>query len=214
MKREFWIARWEAKNIGFHRDDVNPVLVEHFEILNRSKDARIFLPLCGKSRDIAWLMSKRLKVVGVEFSELAVQQLFAENHLVPAIEQHGRLKRYSAEGIIIFVGDFFDLDSEMLGPVQAVYDRAAYVALPEEMRRRYAEHLTGISANAPQLLVTYDYDQAVMEGPPFAIPETEIHENYGQGYKVRCLQSVEVSGGSKGVCPAKEMVWQLSQYQN
>ena len=85
----------------------------------------------------------------------------------------GSHRRYSADGIDIFAGDIFEITADVLGPVDAVYDRAALVALPEGMRRRYAAHLAGITAVAPQLLVTFEYDQAEMDGPPFSITEEE-----------------------------------------
>jgi thiopurine S-methyltransferase len=98
----------------------------------------------------------------------------------------------------------------MLGPVEAVYDRAALVALPAEIRQRYAAHLMEITATAPQLLIGYEYDQALQAGPPFSVGREELHRHYGESYRLTLLASADVAGGLKGKCPAKEIVWLLS----
>jgi thiopurine S-methyltransferase len=97
----------------------------------------------------------------------------------------------------------------MLGPVDAVYDRAALVALPASMRDRYIAHLTSITAKAPQLLICYEYDQSAMEGPPFSITGEEVLRYYAATYDAKLLASAEVPGGLKGKCSAKEHVWLL-----
>ncbi|MEO1161671.1 MAG: thiopurine S-methyltransferase, partial [Pseudomonadota bacterium] len=82
--------------------------------------------------------------------------------------------------------------------------------LPEEMRIRYAEHITGITCQAPQLLITFEYDQSRMAGPPFSISAAEIPEHYRDCYRVAPLASVDVMGKLKGKCAAKENVWLLN----
>ncbi len=209
MEADFWHTRWENAQIGFHEGEVNRMLAAHLEALTIAPGARIFLPLCGKTRDIAWLLSKGYRVVGAELSKIAVQQLFDELPLVPEVTQDGRLKRYAAKGVDILVGDIFDLTPEVLGPVDAVFDRAALVALPGEMRGRYTDHIATITRNAPQLLVTFEYDQSVMKGPPFSLTESEVRDHYGARYDITLLENAEVKGGLKGVCPALEKAFHL-----
>lgn len=122
------------------------------------------------------------------------------------------MKLYQAPSLDIFVGDLFDLTGENLGPVDAVYDRAALVALPESMRRRYAAHLSQITRKAPRLLICFEYDQSQLEGPPFSIDDREVKEIYGEGYESIFLESVDVPGGLKGKCAAKEKVWRLTPH--
>ena len=209
MEADFWHTRWENAQIGFHEGEVNRMLAAHLDALSIAPGSRVFLPLCGKTRDIAWLLSKGYRVVGAELSEIAVQQLFDELPLVPKVTQAGPLKRYAAEGIDIFVGDIFDLTAKVLGPVDAVFDRAALVALPGEMRGRYTDHIATITKRAPQLLVTFEYDQSVMNGPPFSLTESEVRDRYGASYDITLLADAEVQGGLKGVCPAQEKALRL-----
>lgn len=209
MDADFWLRKWQRNEIGFHEGKANEQLVKHFPILGLVKESRVFLPLCGKTRDIAWLLSQGYRVAGAELSELAVKQLFAELNVVPAIADVGRLKHCRARNIDIFVGDIFHLSAEQLGPVSAVYDRAALIALPETMRRRYSKHLTSLCQRAPQLLISYEYDQNLLAGPPFSVSNQEVLQHYGDSYQTNLLYSGELPGGLKGQCAAIENVWLL-----
>ncbi|WP_346836485.1 thiopurine S-methyltransferase [Microbulbifer sp. SAOS-129_SWC] len=209
MDPEFWHQRWKNNQIGFHEPQANPSLVDNINALALVKNQRIFLPLCGKTLDIGWLLSQGYRVAGAELSALAIEQLFDELGVEPRVTKVGQLQHYQAEGLDIFGGDLFALTKETLGAVDAVYDRAALVALPEPMRVRYAQHLMAITAKAPQLLITFVYDQTVMPGPPFAVSDAEVTSHYAADYTLQQLQSKEVAGGLKGKCPAEEHVWLL-----
>ena len=209
MDKSFWLQKWEKNTIAFHRSEANPLLVNHFDKLVLAKGSRVLVPLCGKTLDIGWLLSKGYRVVGAELADMAIEQLFMELGVEPAILEMGDVKHYSATGIDIFVGNIFDMSSKMLGAVDAVYDRAALVALPKAMRNRYTAHLTEVTDKAPQLLVTYEYDQSLMEGPPFSISREEVNQHYGHSYGLNLLVSAAVPGGLKGKCAAKETVWLL-----
>ncbi len=210
MDAAFWHQRWHANEIPFHERTANPLLLRHFPTLALANGARVFVPLCGKSLDLGWLRSRGHAVAGAELSELAVQQLFAELGFEPRVADLGCTRHYRGDRLDVFVGDIFQLSREMLGPVDAVYDRAALVALPAEMRRRYAAHLTDITAHAPQLLIGYEYDQTLLAGPPFSVDRTELHGHYGESYRLTLLESTDLAGGLKGKCPAKEQVWLLT----
>ncbi len=210
MDVNFWLQRWELNQIAFHESAANPLLLKHFQALQLTSGSRVFLPLCGKSLDIAWLLSKGYRVAGAELSKNAVEQLFADLGVVPVISQENELARYSSDNIDIFVGDIFALDSEILGPIDAIYDRAALVALPADMRVRYSAHLITLSHNAAQLLLSYAYDQRLMDGPPFSVTQDEVHQHYGVSYELQRLASIDVEGGLKGKCAAVESVWLLS----
>ena len=62
---------------------------------------------------------------------------------------------------------------------------------------------------APQLLITFEYDQNVMADPPFAISHEEINQHYQNSYSLTRLASADVPGGLKGKCSAIENVWLL-----
>ena len=210
MEHGFWHNRWATNQIGFHEPQVNPLLVEHFAALALPPGSRLLLPLCGKTLDIAWLLAAGHRVVGVELSELAVQQLFAELGATPRIQVlSDALKRYETDELTVFVGDIFALSRDLLGPVNAIYDRAALVALPATMRPRYAAHLSEVGACAPQLLISFDYEQSQLPGPPFAVLAEELAVLYGQRYQLQQLARQALAGGLKGQCPADEVVWRL-----
>ncbi|HVZ81418.1 MAG TPA: thiopurine S-methyltransferase [bacterium] len=211
MDKSFWYQKWEKNEIGFHGGVPNPLLVGHFERLSLPKGARVFLPLCGKSLDIHWLLAQGYRVAGAELSRLAVDQLFRELGVAPEISGAGELVHYRAQNIDLFVGDIFTLSRETLGPVDAVYDRAALVALPGEMRSRYTGHLMGITGKAPQLLICYAYDQALAAGPPFSVSDEEVLRHYQDVYEPLLVTSLEVPGGLRGQFPARENVWLLKK---
>ena len=209
MDAQFWHDRWQEGRLGFHEGRVNRMLEAHVGALGLLPGQRVFLPLCGKTVDIPWLLAQGYRVAGAELSEIALRDLFAEMGVVPEVTETGAHRRYSASGVEIFAGDIFDLTAETLGQVDAVYDRAALVALPEGMRERYAAHLAAITGRAPQLLVTFDYDQSVMDGPPFAVDEAGLRRCHGARFEIERLAEAEVPGGLKGVCPAIESAFLL-----
>ena len=211
MDSDFWHRKWQANEIGFHNEEVNPLLLAHFAELSLSPGSRVFVPLCGKTRDIAWLLSRGYQVAGAELSELAVDQLFAELGVKPEIAGAGDVKHYSAPDLDIFVGDIFKLTRKALGSIDAVFDRAALVALPEKMRTRYTSHIVDITCAAPQLLLTFEYDQAAMAGPTFSVCDDEVQRHYKDSYRITAVASVDVAGGLKGKCAAKETAWLLKR---
>lgn len=213
MDSSFWLQRWQSNNLGFHKSEVNPVLVKYFGELALSKDSRVFVPLCGKTLDIAWLLSEGYCVAGAELIEMAIEQLFDELGVEPEISKIGEVHLYSAKNIDIFVGNIFDVSGNILGSVDAIYDRAALVALPREMRHRYTAHLMEVTDKAPQLLITYEYDQNLMAGPPFSVSEEEVNQHYSGSYDLSLVASTDVVGGLKGKCAAKENVWLLKKHQ-
>lgn len=210
MEASFWHERWAKNELGWHEREVNPLLTEHFHRLALPAGARVFVPLCGKSRDLAWLLHQGCNVVGSELSEAAVQQLFAELGMTPTVTGIGTLQCFAATGIAVFVGDIFALTAEQLGPVDAIYDRAALVALPPAMRGRYARHLLELTDAAPQLLICFEYDQNAMPGPPHSVPGAEVWQHYGADYRLTLVDVRAVVGGLKAVTPANELVWLLS----
>ncbi|MES2406230.1 MAG: thiopurine S-methyltransferase [Pseudomonadota bacterium] len=209
MDVSFWKQKWENNEIAFHKNEANPLLVKYFQALSLTEGSRIFVPLCGKTLDIAWLLANGFRVVGVELIEAAIKQLFTELGVEPKISGTGEVKHYSAKHIDIFVGDIFTISSKMLGLVDAIYDRAALVALPKEMRHRYTAHLMEMTNKAPQLLITFEYDQSVMEGPPFSISDEEVKQHYQDSYDLTLIASTDVPGGLRGKCAAMENVWLL-----
>jgi len=209
MDASFWHQRWGNNDIPFHEREANPLLVKYFAALSLAKGSRVFVPLCGKTLDIHWLLSQGYRVAGAELSKIAIEQLFMELGVVPKVTSAGEVDHYSATDIDIFVGDIFHVSRKVLGPVDAIYDRAALVALPEDLRKRYTAHVTTMTEKAPQLLICYEYDQRLMEGPPFSISNEEVNRHYRDSYELTLLVSRDVPGGLKGKCAARENAWLL-----
>jgi thiopurine S-methyltransferase len=210
MDGSYWHRKWEKNEIAFHESEANPLLVAYFSDLRLPEGSRLFVPLCGKTRDIHWLLSHNYRVAGSELSNIAVDQLFSELGVAPSITVIDQLTRYSAKDIDIFVGDIFHLSRSVLGPIDAIYDRAALVAFPEPLRDRYTSHLIKITDQAPQLLITYQYDQSLLDGPPFSVTPEEVARRYQQSYELNLLANTEVKGGLKGKCAAAEIAWLLT----
>ena len=210
MKADFWHEKWEKREIAFHEENVNPILSTYIDVLGLERGARIFVPLCGKTRDIAWLLEQGYDVIGVELSDVAVQELFAELGIAPDVQAVGELKQYCAENIKVFSGDIFNLDASMTGKIDAIYDRAALVALPPVMRRHYSQQVVTLAQHVPQLLVTYEYDQSLIQGPPFSIDAQEVANQYGDGYQMTKLNHESVDLCLRGI-NATEMAWKLTK---
>jgi thiopurine S-methyltransferase len=209
MEADYWHGKWDKDDIGFHEGTPNRLLTRHLHTLSLEPGARVFLPLCGKTRDIAWLLENGFRVAGAELSEKAIRALFDDLGPTPSVTEVGPVKHFAAEDIDIFVGDIFDLTARTLGPVDAVYDRAALVALPDPLRARYARHLRDLTHAAPQLLLCFEYDQADMNGPPFSITPDEVARHYAETHAVSLAESVEVPGKLKGLVVAMESAWHL-----
>jgi len=211
MDKKIWLDRWENGQTGFHIDEVNPLLIKHIKKLELPLASRIFVPLCGKTNDIGWLLSQGYCVVGVELSEIAVIKLFEELGEKPYIMQEGELIQYSSENLDIFVGDIFALTPQILGNIDAVYDRAAIVALPEEMRMDYSKHMLSLAQDIPQLMTTVVYDQNLMNNSPFSVDREELEKHYGEHYTITQLDKIQVEGGLKQVKDVVEYVWLLEE---
>ncbi|GHA19143.1 thiopurine S-methyltransferase [Arenicella chitinivorans] len=213
MEAEYWHQKWAARDIGFHEGVVNSSLANHIDQLGVPAAARIFVPLCGKTRDIAWLLSRGYRVVGVELSPVAVSELFTELFteigLAHTVESVGDLRSYSAHNLVVWQGDFFALTNALLGDVDAVYDRAALVALAPPLRDQYTAHLKTLAESAPQLLVTYEYDQSAFAGPPFSISEAEVNRHYACDYQVKLMARETIDGGFRGRVAADIATWLL-----
>ncbi len=193
MEEAFWQARWAQGQIGFHLQEVNPYLQQHWPSLSIAPGSQVLVPLCGKSLDMAWLAGQGLRVLGVELAERAVEDFFAEQGLQPEVEQQGVLRLYRAAGVEIYCGDFFNVQAEHVAGCTALYDRAALIALPETMRARYVEHLAAIlPGNCRGLLVSLEYAQEEMSGPPFSVSQAEIDARLSPYWQIELLARHDV----------------------
>ena len=210
MEESFWQERWRESRIGFHEGEANSLLSRHFESLTLAKGSTVLVPLCGKSFDLEWIAAAGHQVIGVEFNQGAVEEVFQRNDLTPEIVRINGLIRFSAAALTLYVGDFFDLTAELLPPIDAVYDRAALVALPDPIRARYARHLLGLTNAARQLLISFDYLQEQMKGPPFSVRGDAIRALYGDDYDIERVESRAITGQLATRCNGREEAWRLT----
>ena len=216
MEADFWHNRWENNLTGFHLNEVNPNLKANWSVLNLKSDSRIFVPLCGKSLDLIWLAEQGHQVIGCELSELAVEAFFSENKLTVERSQIGDLELWQSDQISIFCGDIFNLTPELVGKIDAVFDRASLIALPPAMRQDYAAKMSELTQSAPKLLITLEYDQSKMDGPPFSVLESEVKALYEAKYQVKQLSAQDVLANNekfkeKGLTYMNECSYQLTK---
>jgi len=217
MDPDFWRQRWRDNKIGFHQERVLPLLEKHWPSLGLATGSRVFVPLCGKSLDMAWLAARGHRVLGVELSPIAVEQFFDENALVPDIAQSPLGTHFTAGPIEIICGDAFALDAQTLANCAAVYDRAALIALPRPMREAYVGDLHArLPAGCRGLLVTLEYPPHEKAGPPFPVDAAEVHRLYDRDWQVECIErrdilATEPRFAAEGVTALQTAVWRLEK---
>ncbi len=188
MELSFWHERWEQAEIGFHKQEINAHLQQFWRALGLQPGQRVFVPLCGKSLDLLWLAGEGYPVTGVEISPIAVEAFFQENNLQPRRSREGAFEIFEQDEIRILLGDFFALEPHQVANCAGVYDRASLIALPPPMRERYVGHLhTLLPPGLRTLLVTLEYDQRVLPGPPFAVDEAEVRRLFEATHEIEVL---------------------------
>jgi thiopurine S-methyltransferase len=193
MDNRFWLERWSRGEIGFHQRNVNAYLQQYWAQLRIDRNVPVFVPLCGKSLDMHWLREQGHPVIGIEIAREAVREFFSEWGIAPQIIQSGPFKRWRAENIELLCGDFFELTCADLANVGAVFDRAALIALPAGLRDKYAAKMCDVvPAGAPILLITVDYAQHEMSGPPFAVGDEEVRTLFA-GREIELLAEIDVT---------------------
>ena len=189
MNPEFWQQRWQEGRIGFHQNAPTALLQKHWHALGVPDGAKVFVPLAGKSLDMPWLAAQGHRVLGVELTQAAVDQFFAENELRPQVHESRYGLHHTAGAIEIIRGNVFALDAAALADCRAVFDRAAIIALPPPLRARYArETYPLLPDNCRGLMITLEYPQDEREGPPFSVPEIEIRQHFEPEWAVDLLE--------------------------
>ncbi len=209
MDPSFWHERWVDGRIGFHRPDVNPQLAGWWPSLGLAPGSRVLVPLCGKSRDLAWLASQGHDVVGVELSGIACAAFFEESGLTPAVHTRQDHVVWSVPGVALWQGDFFQFED---GLFDAVFDRAATIALPPRLRAPYAAQLARmVRPGGRGLLVSLDYPQHEKDGPPFAVPADEVERLYAPAFALEALPLVPDAAPELPVSRVNEHLWRLTR---
>ncbi|MDP2342160.1 MAG: methyltransferase domain-containing protein [Deltaproteobacteria bacterium] len=188
METGFWADRWHTGQIAFHQGVPNPLLVEHHARI--AGDRRVYLPLCGKAVDLVWLRDQGHEVTGCELVPLAIQQLFKEQTLLPTTTTRGSFRLHLTPRLAVLEGDALQVDVDVLGLVDAVYDRAALVAVDPADRAAYVDSLMRVlKPGGHVLLITFDYDQKKIAGPPWAVGVDEVTRLFGAACTIEQLGS-------------------------
>jgi thiopurine S-methyltransferase len=217
MQPEFWHERWRAGQIGFHQSAVDRNLREQWPLLELASGSRVFVPLCGKSLDLLWLRDRGHLVTGVELSALALESLLME-HGIPAMRRTlDHFDVYQAANLQLYCGDFFALNPPLLGPVAAVYDRAALISWIPELRAGYVAHISALTRPGTQtLLVTLEYAQTQMKGPPFSVTAADVEHLYARNHAIQELSKHDILATeprlrSRGVTQLHEVCYRLTR---
>jgi len=176
MDSSFWINKWQNGETRFHQVQYHPLLVKYGDKLTKGT---ILVPLCGKSLDMTYLVSKGHSVIGVELSPIACKDFFEEAGMEYTTAVVGEFTVFSSDKVVLWCGDFFKLPQTAWDKVTGVYDRAALIALPEDIRKNYAaEFFKRSTKQLEVLLITLEYLKDSFQGPPFCVDEDEVNKIY------------------------------------
>lgn len=193
MHHDFWHERWRTGQIGFHQQSVHPFLERWWPKLGVPAGARVYVPLCGKSLDMAWLANRGHAIVGSELSRIAIDDFFAAQALAPTTTRADGFARYSAGGYELLEGDALALTPTITGPIAAFYDRAALVALPPQLRGPYVDSLAMLMPRGARgLLVSFEYPQEMKGGPPFSVETAEILRLCADRFAAKELERLDI----------------------
>ena len=184
-----WLEFWANNETNWHSDVVTQELEKYLGLLKLESGDTVFVPLCGKSLDMIYMLNRGFSVIGVEVSEIGIKQFFHENGLDFTISQVGEFNLYSAKNIEIYCGDFFSLTSKHLCGVKAVFDRKSLIALDRNLRQKYVKHLNDIiSLGVRILLITLHYPKHQMSGPPFSVDKSEVESLFSMAFNYQELK--------------------------
>jgi thiopurine S-methyltransferase len=214
MEASFWIDLWREGRSGFHQAIVQSTLERFWPSLPAG--STVLVPLCGQSLDMLWLEQQGLEVTGVELAEQAAEEFCAENDLAFTVaEEKGcTVYRLHEKNIRIVIDDFFRFaETNEDRKFDSLYDRAALVALPKEIREDYVTACRGLLRSQPAgMLITLEYPQDLMQGPPFSVPVAEVQKLWPG--RLSCLDCADVldslpKAKEAGISQLKEYSWLL-----
>jgi len=212
MEPSFWHERWSQGQIGFHEGAPNRYLLRYLDRLG--PPGHVFVPLCGKTYDLDAIAQHGHDVTGCELVQRAVEDYFRERNLTPTQRTTASATVYEHGSLRVHCGDVFAFESDK-APFDAAFDRAALIALPDEMRQRYARKLTSLlRPNATVLLVTFEHDLG--SGPPFSVTEEMVRALYAEAFEIVPLADEDVSADNarfieRGATFVRERAYQLTK---
>uniref|UniRef100_A0A3Q1FV01 thiopurine S-methyltransferase n=1 Tax=Acanthochromis polyacanthus TaxID=80966 RepID=A0A3Q1FV01_9TELE len=180
---EEWEEYWQKDNIGFHIDHVNPCVCHPIMLLLLSVAVR--------------LADRGHSVVGVEISEKAVRQFFEENNMTYSEEAAAgvpgaKVFKSSEKSISLYQCDLYDFSSSVEGQFGAIWDRGSLVAVNPQDREKYAALMVSLMAKDCRYLVdNLLYNPTLYKGPPFFVPDEQLHSLFGHCCNIELLQAAD-----------------------
>mmetsp|Transcript_20024 Transcript_20024/g.33246 ORF Transcript_20024/g.33246 Transcript_20024/m.33246 type:complete len:271 (+) Transcript_20024:128-940(+) len=193
-----WLRRWDNNKIGFHKQEVHENLLQHGATIipsfadggeTCSDPVRVFVPLCGKSVDMAFLAQHKSvsDVVGIDGIRKALEE-FAEEQpeleVKPVEDSPDAFERLQGKKTTLLKGDLFAMDVDAAGGrFDSIWDRASLVAIAPSLREDYVQVMKKLlKPGGTILLATLERrtgsDEGIKAGPPFSIPEKEVRRLY------------------------------------
>lgn len=190
MNKVFWNNKWENNEIGFHQNNVTPLLKKylHYFLDKNSIKKSCLLPLCGKTFDLIYLSEFFKEVTGVELIKKAIEDFYIENNL----EMRTRNSSISSKNIEIFNEDFFSFNKSENKKYSYIFDRASLIAISPVSREKYVQSIKrSMSTNCKIFLITIEYKQDQIEGPPFSLSDDDVKSLF-KDFKLEklCRESV------------------------
>ncbi|SIP99736.1 thiopurine S-methyltransferase [Solilutibacter tolerans] len=193
MEADYWKSRWLRGETGWHRDEVMPLLLRHWPSLHAKPGSEVLVPLSGKTLDMPWLAAQGQRVLGIELSERAIKSFFLEQELSDVVSDTPDGPLHRANDIAILEADAFEVSETTLSGIRHVYDRAALIALPPELRQRYVDTLYArLPAGTNAVLITLEYPQHEKDGPPFSVSEDEVYSLFSRVWDVALLERRDI----------------------
>jgi thiopurine S-methyltransferase len=224
MDKQFWLNKWQENQIHFHQQQIHPLLKKYITSVVKEPTCNVLVPLCGKSLDMTWLVNRGHTVIGSELSKLAIDQYWKEHSLTPTTNNKSDYISTISGNLSLLCGDFFALKKEDIesinGPIDLIYDRAALIALPLEMRIKYYQQMIEISSEQTSwLLIILGYDDKLVNGPPFNIRTEELEEHLSSHFLIELLEenSTEPLGGKfkeARILEMKQKVYSIKKTQS
>ncbi len=216
MENNYWLDKWQTKDIAFHEQNINADLIAYIDKLNLQPGDCIFVPLCGKTQDMLWLAEKGFRVMGVELSPIACNDFFAELNVTPHISKQSNFTKYQYENIELLCGDLFNLTNSDLPNIHAVYDCKALIALPPDLRKKYIDHIVKCAGIKIRILLLTRETRCSVEPPPFPVSKAEVELLYGSYFDVQLLKCLAVTDIperliKKGYAEMTESVYLISE---